>query len=329
MEMMYWGGFIILIIFLLYLDLGVINKKDHEVKTKEALIWTFFWVFLSLLFTVFVYYAYELDWLTTHLSASQVAEGMTQMSGYEASLKYLTGYIIEKSLSLDNIFVIAMIFSYFKVPIIYQHEILTWGILGAIVFRGIMIIIGSTLIAEFDWVTYFFGALLLFSAVKMMTTGEDEEYSPTKNPFIKIAKKMFPVTDIVDGSFFKKIDGVKHITPLFVVLLVIETTDVMFAVDSIPAIFSVTTDSFIVFTSNIFAILGLRSLYFVLAAMMNKFKYIKMSLVFILAFVGVKMLLIHHYHFETWVSLSVIIGLLLIGVLSSIYANFRKKNEYL
>lgn len=322
MEWTYWSGFILLVIFLLWLDLGVINKKAHEVKTKEALAWTFFWIFLSLLFNVFVYYAYENNWIHGVSNAQD-------LTGYDAGLKYFTGYLIEKSLSLDNIFVIAMIFSYFKVPLKYQHEILFWGILGAIIFRGIMIVLGTALINEFSWITYVFGVLLIVSAVKMMTTGEDEDYSPHKNPFLKLAKKIYPVSDTMNGKFFIKIDGIKHITPLFVVLLVIETTDVMFAVDSIPAIFSVTTDSFIVFTSNIFAILGLRSLYFVLAAMMEKFKYIKMSLVFILGFVGVKMLLIHYYHFETWISLSVIVGLLLIGVLASIYSNYRKKSEYL
>jgi tellurite resistance protein TerC len=323
MELSYWGGFILLIIFLLYLDLGVINKKAHEVKTKEALLWTLFWIFIALLFNVFVYYAYELDWIHS------IGKGAEDLTGYEASLKYFTGYVIEKSLSLDNIFVIAMIFSYFQVPLKYQHEILFWGILGAIIFRGIMIVLGTALINEFDWITYIFGVFLLISAVKMMTTGEDEEYTPSKNPFLKLAKKIYPVTETVNGKFFLVINGVKHITPLFVVLVVIETTDIMFAVDSIPAIFSVTTDSFIVFTSNIFAILGLRSLYFVLAAMMEKFKFIKMSLVFVLGFVGVKMLLIHHYQFETWVSLSVILGLLLIGVLASIYNNYKHKNDLL
>lgn len=323
MEWTYWGGFILLIIFLLYLDLGVINKKAHEVKTKEALLWTLFWIFVALLFNVFVYYAYELDWIHS------IGKGAEDLSGYDAALKYFTGYVIEKSLSLDNIFVIAMIFSYFQVPLKYQHEILFWGILGAIIFRGVMIILGTALINEFDWITYIFGVFLLISAVKMMTTGEDEEYTPSKNPFLKLAKKIYPVTETVNGKFFLVINGVKHITPLFVVLVVIETTDIMFAVDSIPAIFSVTTDSFIVFTSNIFAILGLRSLYFVLAAMMEKFKFIKMSLVFVLGFVGVKMLLIHHYQFETWVSLSVILGLLLIGVLASIYNNYKHKNDLL
>jgi len=322
MEWTYWVGFIVLIIFLLYLDLGVLNKNPHEVKTKEALGWTFFWIFISLLFNVFVYYAYENNLINDIGS-------IDSLDGYDAALKYFTGYLIEKSLSLDNIFVIAMIFSYFQVPLKYQHEILFWGILGAIIFRGIMIVLGTALIHQFDWITYLFGALLIVSAVKMMTTGEDEEYSPEKNPFLKMAKKFYPVTNEMNGNFFHIVNGVKHITPLFIVLIVIETTDVMFAVDSIPAIFSVTTDSFIVFTSNIFAILGLRSLYFVLAAMMNKFKFIKMSLVFVLGFVGVKMLLIHFYKFDTWVSLSVIIGLLLVGILASVYDNMRKKNEYL
>ncbi len=318
MEWAYWAGFILLVMFLLYLDLGVLNKNPHEVKTKEALGWTLFWVFISLLFNVFVYYAYEHQLIHTFTGAEE-------LSGYEAALKYFTGYLIEKSLSLDNIFVIAMIFSYFQVPLKYQHEVLFWGILGAIVFRGIMIVVGAALINQFDWITYVFGALLIVSAVKMAKEGENQEYIPDTNPFLKLAKKLYPVSHEMNGTFFHTINGVKHITSLFVVLIVIETTDIMFAVDSIPAIFAVTTDSFIVFTSNIFAILGLRSLYFVLAAMMNKFKYIKYSLVFILGFVGIKMLLIHHYKFDTWVSLSVIIGLLTIGILASI--NNNKKTE--
>lgn len=322
MDILYWAGFIVLICILLFIDLGVVNRKSHEVKTKEAITWTLIWVAVSLLFNVFIYFAYEYGWIKGAM------EGVQDMSGYDAALKFFTGYLIEKSLSLDNIFVIAIIFSYFKIPLKYQHDVLFWGILGAIVFRGIMIILGVALIERFDWIMIVFGALLIFSAIKMFGTDEDEDYNADKNFAIKIAKKLFPVSETINGNFFEKINGRKHITPLFICLLVIETTDIMFAIDSIPAIFSITTDAFIVFSSNIFAILGLRALYFVLAAMMNQFKYIQISLVFVLAYVGVKMILIYwDFHFPTWVSLTVIIGMLTIGVGASIMKNRRRNKK--
>ncbi|MDC1068886.1 TerC family protein [Candidatus Kapabacteria bacterium] len=316
MDILFWGGFLIFIGFLLFLDLGVFNKGSHEVSTKEALTWTFIWIGVSLLFNVFIYFAYENQWIHGTM------EGVEAMSGSDASLKFLTGYIIEKSLSLDNIFVIAIIFSYFKVPLKYQHEILFWGILGAIIFRGLMIVLGVALIQEFEWIMLVFGVLLIVSAIKMFSTDEEEDYNADKNFAIKIAKKLFPVAEDKDGKFFVKINAKRHITPLFICLLVIETTDIMFAIDSIPAIFSITTDAFIVFSSNIFAILGLRSLYFVLAAMMNQFKYIQISLVFVLGYVGVKMILIYFgFHIDTLISLSVIIGTISIGVVASILKN--------
>lgn len=322
MDILFWGGFLLLIGFLLFLDLGVFHKKSEEISTKEALTWTFIWIGVSLLFNAFIYFAYEHEWIHGAM------EGVQKLSGEEAALKFLTGYIIEKSLSLDNIFVIAIIFSYFNVPLKYQHEVLFWGILGAIVFRGIMIILGVALIQQFDWIMLVFGALLIFSAVKMLSTDDEADYNADKNFAIKLAKKFYPVSKTMNGKFFERIDGVKYITPLFICLLVIETTDIMFAIDSIPAIFSITTDAFIVFSSNIFAILGLRSLYFVLAAMINKFKYIQISLVFVLGYVGVKMILIYFdYHIETWISLSVIIGMLTIGTLASIWKNRRDSHK--
>ena len=246
-------------------------------------------------------------------------------SGSEAALRYFTGYIIEKSLSLDNIFVIALIFAYFKVPAIFQHRVLFWGILGALVLRGTMILAGITLIEKFTWMIYVFGGLLLITALRMLFS-DDEQIEPEKNVLIKIARKLFPISESFEGSkFFTKINGKKAITPLFLVLLVIESTDVLFAIDSIPAIFAVTTDSYIVFTSNIFAILGLRSLYFALAAMMDRFRYLKISLVFILAFVGVKMLLSHVYPIPTIISLSVIASILIIGTLASIIVSKNSK----
>lgn len=322
MEILFWAGFLLLIGFLLFLDLGVFNKGSHEVSTKEALTWTMVWIGVSLLFNVFIYFAYEYEWIQGTM------QGVEDLTGQEAALKFFTGYLIEKSLSLDNIFVIAIIFSYFNVPLKYQHEVLFWGILGAIVFRGLMILLGVALIQQFDWIMLVFGALLIFSAVKMFSTDDEEEYNADNNFAIRLVKKLFPVSKTMNGKFFERIDGVKHITPLFICLLVIETTDIMFAIDSIPAIFSITTDAFIVFSSNIFAILGLRALYFVLAAMLNKFKYIQISLVFVLGYVGVKMILIYFgFHIETWVSLSVIVGILMIGVLASLWKNRRDRTK--
>lgn len=241
-----------------------------------------------------------------------------ELSGKQAALQFFTGYLIEKSLSLDNIFVIALIFTYFSVPPIYQHRILFWGIMGALVLRGMMILAGAVLIQNFIWMVYVFGVMLIITAVKMLISRHDN-LEPEKNPLVKIAKKIYPVaTDYSGEKFFTKVDGKRTITPLFLVLIVIETTDVLFAIDSIPAIFAITYDPFIVFTSNVFAILGLRSLYFALAAVMDKFRYLKFSLVFILAYVGIKMILSHHYPIPTFVSLSVIVTILLIGVLGSI-----------
>ncbi len=317
----FWIGFLIIVFILLALDLGVFHKKNHEIKTKEALLWTLFWIVLSLLFNVFIYYAYESHWLGIGIHKTSVE------SGSEAALRYFTGYIIEKSLSLDNIFVIALIFSYFKVPAIFQHRVLFWGILGALVLRGVMILAGITLIEKFNWMIYVFGGLLLITALRMLFS-KDEEIEPEKNVLIKIARKFFPISKSFEGSkFFTRINGKRAVTPLFLVLLVIESTDVLFAIDSIPAIFAVTTDSYIVFTSNIFAILGLRSLYFALAAMIDRFRYLKISLVFILAFVGVKMLLSHVTPIPTLVSLSVIASILIIGTLASIFVSKKSKKN--
>ncbi|MCB9205957.1 MAG: TerC/Alx family metal homeostasis membrane protein [Ignavibacteriales bacterium] len=316
----FWIGFNLLILLLLALDLGVFNKKQHKIKTREALLWTAFWIFLSLLFNVFIYYAYELNWLEIGLHDNAA------INGYDAALKYFTGYIIEKSLSLDNIFVIAIIFGYFKVPSEYQHRILFWGILGALVLRGVMILGGSSLLNKFDWMIYVFGGLLLLTALRMLIKKE-EEFEPEKNILVKITKKFFRIKLDYNGPrFFIKENHKLFITPMFLVLVVIESTDVLFAIDSIPAIFAVTTDSFIVYTSNVFAILGLRSLYFALAAMMEKFKYIKISLVFILAFVGIKMIISHTHPIPTIYSLIVILVILSVGIITSIYSSRRTAN---
>jgi len=275
--------------------------------------WTFLWIFLSLLFSIFIFYAYNNNWLPN-------TDGLT---GSKAVLKYLTGYLVEKSLSMDNIFVIAMIFAYFKVPRQYQHRVLFWGILGALIFRGLMIGLGVVLIKKFAWLTYVFGVFLLYSAYKMWTT--DEGIHPNKNPVIKWVKRFFPVTKQFEGEhFFVRRKHILAATPLFVALLVVETTDIMFAFDSIPAIFAITTDPFLVFTSNIFAILGLRSLYFVLASIIDKFRYLQHSLVFILAYVGVKMLLVHHVEIPEWLSLSVITLSLAAGIMASIWKKRRE-----
>ncbi|MEZ5056995.1 MAG: TerC family protein [Saprospiraceae bacterium] len=315
--MLVWGGFLVLVIIFLALDLGVFNKEPHAITTKEAMGWTTVWVTMSLLFSVFVYFAYENHWLGIGIEIGE------NLSGKTAFLNYLTGYLVEQSLSLDNIFVIALIFAYFKIPQQYQHRVLFWGIIGALVFRGIMIALGAILIKEFDWIIYVFGGILLYTAYRMAFSN-DEEIHPDKNPVVNFVKRFFPVVRGIYGDhFFIKRMGTRVATPLFIALVVVETTDIMFAVDSIPAIFAITTDPFLVFTSNIFAILGLRSLYFVLASILDKFYYIKYSLVFILAFVGLKMIFSHQIHLPEWTSLAVIAGALAGGILFSIW----KKNS--
>ena len=303
----FWIAFLILVAGMLALDLGVFNKKDHEIGVGEALRWTGVWIGVSLLFNLALYFLYGKGYIPN-----------TELSGGEAALEFLTGYIIEKSLSMDNIFVMAAIFGYFKIPKIYQHRVLFWGILGAIIFRGVFVIGGSALLHHFEWIMYVFGALLIFSALKMLFSKEDEEQDLSQNTVVKLAKKFFPITTKIEGhAFFLKENGKRYITPLLLSLLVIETTDIFFAVDSIPAIFAVTRDPFIVFTSNIMAILGLRSLYFALAAMLGKFHLLKYALVFILGFVGVKMLIMEVYKIPTWISLSVIVFALGLGIAAS------------
>ncbi len=323
-----WGGFVLLITFFLALDLGVLNRKAHVPGIRESLAWTLVWIVMALLFNVFIYYIYEHHWL----HVGQAANGENELTGALAAKMFFTGYIVEKSLSLDNIFVISMIFTYFGVPRIYQHRVLFWGIFGALILRAAMILVGVALIQAFHWMLYVFGALLLYTAIKMLLH-QHEEVHPEHNPLVKFAKRFFRITrDYHEEHFFVKENGLWAATPLFLVLLVVESNDVIFAIDSIPAIFAITRDPFIVFTSNVFAILGLRALYFVMAAMIAKFKYLKVSLSVILAYVGVKLLsidAIEHYHLEdlmTWVSLGVIFTVMLIGVVASIYSN-NNKNE--
>ncbi len=330
-----WIGFLALVFLFLALDLGVFNRHAHVISVKEALRWTGIWIAVSLIFNVVVYFMYEHHWMGIGKTVGHELDGM------DAAIKFFTGYVVEKSLSMDNIFVIAIIFAHFKVPPQFQHRVLFWGILGALIMRGGMIAIGTAMIKNFSWMIYVFGGLLLVTAVRMLTAG-DAEPDPANNWLTRFAKKFYPVADDFDGQkFFTKIPVPPKpgepaggepkmqtaMTRLMLVLLIVESTDVLFAVDSIPAIFAITDDPFIVFTSNVFAILGLRSLYFALAGMMGKFKYLKPSLVFILAFVGVKMIISHHYPLPTLVSLSVILGILTVGVVASITANRRLERE--
>lgn len=318
MTIWLWVGFIGLIVGLLALDLGVLNRKAHAIGVREACGWVAFWVSLALGFNVLIYFLYDNNWFGMGLGVGH------ESTGWQAATAFLTGYLIEQSLSLDNIFVIALIITYFKVPPIYQHRLLFWGILGALIMRGTMIGAGVALIRRFEWVIYVFGVLLLVTAVKLLVT-KTESIDPNRNRLVRLVRRFYPVTPGLEGSkFLTRLDGRRAVTPLFVALLVIETTDLMFAVDSIPAIFAVTRDPFIVFTSNIFAILGLRSLYFALAGIMHSFRYVNVSLVFVLGFVGVKMLLSHHFPIPTGVSLAVIAGLLAGGVVASLVAGGHK-----
>lgn len=317
--MLVWILFFVIITIFLALDLGVFHKKDAVVTMKDSLIWTSVWMTLALIFGIAVYFIYEnqLFGLNTHGS-----------SGLDAMTKYYTGYVLEESLSLDNIFVIAMIFKYFKIKPEFQHRILFWGIIGAVVFRLVMILLGHAFIEQFEWAMYVFGGILIWSALKMMKD-EDETSDFKQSIGVKLLSKIYPIDwTIQNGHFLEKVNGKNVATPLFAALIVVEFTDILFAVDSIPAIFSITDDSFLIFSSNIFAILGLRSLYFFLSGMLDKFKYIKFALVFVLLFVGLKMIFNKQLVFlkeHSWVSLVVILGALITGVIVSIIAN--KKAE--
>ncbi len=325
-----WIGFIAFVLAMLALDLGVFHRKAHVVKMREALGWSAVWITLGLAFSVFVYFAYERHWLGLGLpqegDTTSVVDIMAVTptnpqginDGRAATEKYIFGYLIEKSLSVDNIFVIAMIFAFFAVPPQYQHRVLFWGILGALLMRGVMIAIGVQLIKQFTWIIYVFGAFLIFTGIKMLLMKEGHT-DPSQNIVVRLAKRMFPMTDRFHGQHFfvragsdkshmAAVEGEKPLpdpavermekikagalmmTPLFVTLILVEFTDLIFAVDSIPVIFAITTDPFLVFTSNVFAILGLRSLYFALAGLIDMFKYLKVSLAVVLMLVGVKMM---------------------------------------
>ena len=315
-------GFIGLVVAVLVLDLTVFHRHAHAVRMKEAIGWSTAYVTLALLFTGAIYWMYDTHWLGFGLDVPQLDRTIREVGGLEAAKLYLTGYLIEQSLSMDNLFVMAVIFGYFAIPAEFQHRVLFWGILTAVVLRGVMIYLGAQLIHSFDWIIYVFGAFLIFTAIKMAFSKESEVH-PESNPMVKLIRKLFPVTSEFHGQqFFTKhstqFPGKIAATPLLLALVMIETVDVVFAVDSIPAIFAITADPFIVFTSNIFAILGLRSLFFCLAALLDKFRYLKWSLVIILAFVGTKMLLIHTpFKIDPTISLFVVLGLLATGVVAS------------
>ncbi|WP_149275828.1 TerC family protein [Pareuzebyella sediminis] len=303
-----WILFIALIVVFLALDLGVFNKHDHVIRSKEAGIWTAIWVTVALSFSGVIYWLFSGD----------LVDNPTGLSPDTAVLKYITGYLIELSLSIDNVFVIAVIFSAFKIPPMYQHRVLFWGILGAIVFRGLMIVFGVALINKFDWIIYVFGVFLLYTAYKMLKS-DDHEFDPKQSWVFRQIKKLYPITSAIKGhDFFIRRMGVKAATPLFMALVIIELTDVLFALDSIPAILAITSDPFLVFSSNILAILGLRSMYFLISRMLQKFRYINYSLVVILAFVGLKMLFSHEIELPEWVSLAVISFSLVAGIVASL-----------
>ncbi|MNF88501.1 Inner membrane protein alx [compost metagenome] len=307
--MIVWICFLTAILLFLALDLGVFNKTPHIISSKEAGKWTGIWVTLSFLFSGVIYWLYSNNYIANPDSLKPI----------DASMKFVTGYLIELSLSIDNIFVIAIIFAAFRIPQKYQHRVLFWGILGAIVFRGLMIYFGVLLIHKFTWTAYVFGAFLIYTAMKMLFTGEDEKFQPKKSFIYKSLKKIMPISNHIDEEhFFVRRRHITAATPLFVALVVIEVMDVVFAIDSVPAILAITSDPFLVFSSNIFAILGLRSMYFFLSHMLDKFAHLEYSLIAILTFVGLKMLLHDYIKLPEWVSLAFIAISLLVGILVSI-----------
>jgi tellurite resistance protein TerC len=300
-EVLWWVVFNIFVLFMLALDLKVFHRRAHDVKIKEALLWTAVWILLALLFNVGIYL-----WF-----------------GSQTALEFFTGYLIEKSLSVDNIFVFLLIFSYFGVPSAYQHRVLFYGIVGALVLRAIFILAGVTLIHKFHWIIYVFGALLIFSGIRLALE-KGKKIKPEKNPLLRLFRRFFPVLDYYeDGRFFVKKEGICYATPLFLVLLVVESSDIVFAVDSIPAILAITRDPFIVYTSNVFAILGLRALYFALAGMLERFEYLHHGLAFILIFVGMKMTVSDLYEIPVAIALGVVAGILIMSMMVSVIRRLK------
>ena len=316
-----WIVFIAFILLMLVLDLSVFHRKAHVVSVREALAWSAVWVTMGLVFSVFVYFAYNHQWFGLGAMADAV-DGLVN-DGATAAGKYLTGYVIEKSLSVDNIFVFVVIFGALGIPPIYQHRVLFWGILSALVMRGAMIAAGAALISRFHWIIYVFGAFLVLTGVKLLLARGTASH-PEKSAVFKFLRRIVPASPHLDGNHvFTKANGRWLATPLFFALALIEVTDVIFAVDSIPAIFAVTSDPYIVFTSNVFAILGLRSLYFLLASYVEKFTYLKPSLALVLMFVGAKMALVDVVKIHAAASLAVVLAILAIGILASAIRNRR------
>jgi tellurite resistance protein TerC len=298
----HWAGFLVCVLIFLALDLGVFHRQSHVVKFSEALAWTGVWFALAMLFGLVIAPALVSDWQL------------------KQTVEFITGYVIELSLSMDNVFVIALIFAHFAIPPRYQHRVLFWGILGALLMRGLMIWLGVELINRFEWLLMALGAFLVFSGLKMVFT-RDKESDPEKNIAVRLIRKIFPVSTEYDGQkFLIRLNGRVALTPLALVLVLVETTDLIFALDSIPAIFAVTRDAFIVFTSNVFAILGLRSLYFVLAGAIQYFRYLKIGLSIVLVFIGLKMLLMEYLHIPTPVSLGVVVLVIAGSILLSVKA---------
>lgn len=299
-----WTIFVLAILVALAIDLGVFHRKAHEVRFREAVAWSLLWSVLAIVFGVFL--------------APQMADNW----GKVARNEFITGYIIELSLSMDNVFVIALIFSYFAVPLKYQHRVLFWGILGALVMRGVMIGLGTALIKRFEFVLYILGAFLVVTGIRMVFAASDDHVEPEKNLFIRLTRRLFPITHEFHGAHFTiRKNGAFMLTPLALVLVMVETTDLIFAIDSIPAIFGVTTNPFIVFTSNVFAILGLRSLYFVLAGAIGFFRYLKVGLSIVLCFIGAKMLIAHWHQISTTLSLLIVATIIVTSILMSLFAS--------
>ncbi len=304
-NLLLWAAFNVFVIGMLALDLGVFHKKSEEISVRNALTWTAVWITLAMAFNLFVYL----------------------YLGKESAIEFFTGYVIEKSLSVDNIFVIIMIFSYFQVPAKYQHKVLFWGIIGALVMRVTFIFAGIELIHRFHWLIYIFGGFLVFTGLRMISAS-DSKIEPDKNPIVRMVRKLFPVTENFEGdNFFVRRGAKLWATPLFVVVVLIETTDLIFAVDSIPAILAITDDPFIVYTSNVFAILGLRSLYFALSGIERYFHFLKYGLAAILVFVGVKMCLTDFYKIPVDVSLIVIVSLLVVSIVASVAFPEKEASE--
>jgi tellurite resistance protein TerC len=314
--MLLWTLFIGTVLLFLALDLGVFHKNAEIISNKNAAKWTLIWAFVSLCFSGIIYLVYQ----------ANAVNNPENYSPLEATLKYITGYVVELSLSADNIFVIAVIFSSFKIAQKHQHRILFWGILGAIVFRGILIFFGTLLVHQFEWISYVFGGFLVFTALKMLFKKDEESFDPKHSSVYRLIGKFIPVTHAANqNQFFILENGKRLATPLFIALLVIEIMDVVFALDSVPAILSITADPFLVFSSNIFAILGLRSLYFFLANMLAKFAYLEYSIIAILSFIGLKMLIKEILPIAEWLSLLIIVLSLSLGIFTSLYLPQKKE----